>query len=200
MDNEKKKDLKPIVDLSPSPFKKFLSNFIKADRKSMGDWFFKGVVYPGIQNLILEGLSMLFFDSTATGKSQTTYKSSLNSNNSYNYNARYNGANKGSKPAVPESTGVPPYDNIVIPDGIGPGGSREAFGKANDILSQLSTLVEDYDRASLLDLYSLIGLKEEADFQHDKWGWNRETWGKVGTRRVAGGYLLVLNPPIHLEN
>ncbi len=187
---EERKKLKPVVDLSPSPWKKFLGNFIKADRKTMGEWFFKGVLYPGIQNLILEALSMLFFNSS-TGKSNTIFgKSSLNSGNSQTpYNLKYNGnSNTGLKNPV-TSTGLTPYDELAVP----------SMGDANEIISQLGNLVQDYGKATLLDLYTLVGMQTMCDFQHDKWGWTKETWGRPVPRVSGNGWLLGLSPVVHLE-
>lgn len=61
-------------------------------------------------------------------------------------------------------------------------------GEAEDVLDRLGTLVDQYDVATVADLYELVGIT--GSFTDAKWGWSDLRGSDI--RRVRDGYLLVL--------
>lgn len=70
------------------------------------------------------------------------------------------------------------FDDIVL----------ESRGEAEEVLSTLVDLVEDYDVASIADLYDLVGI--ESTFVDTKYGWTNLSRAFVS--RVRDGYLIDL--------
>jgi hypothetical protein len=59
-------------------------------------------------------------------------------------------------------------------------------GEAEDVIDALRTLIDQYEMASVGDLYDLLGLT--GDFTDAKWGWT--DLRNAAVRPVRGGYLL----------
>lgn len=64
--------------------------------------------------------------------------------------------------------------------------------EAEDVIERLFDLTERYGEATVVDLYSLVGLKPE--HTDVKWGWTDMRGSKVGRLR-DGGYVLQLPSP-----
>ena len=71
----------------------------------------------------------------------------------------------------------------------------ETKGDAEDVLSQLVGLVDQYGQASVGDMNTLLGIT--GDFTDQKWGWTNLSSAYVS--RVREGYLINLPKPIPLE-
>jgi hypothetical protein len=106
------------------------------------------------------------------------------------------------------SSGRPGYTNYSRPPGAGrsipmsdprPALSRQAranhdFGEiilatraeAEDVLEQLRELINQYEIATVSDLYQLVG--HTGEFTDDKWGW--DDLRSASIRPIRGGYLL----------
>lgn len=70
------------------------------------------------------------------------------------------------------------FDDIVL----------DSRGEAEEVLSTLVDLVEDYDVASIADLYDLVGI--ESTFVDTKYGW--DNLSRASINRVRDGYLIDL--------
>lgn len=70
-----------------------------------------------------------------------------------------------------------------------------ARGDAEAVLEMLGAIIDQYDFASLGDLYELVGL--EAAHTDQKWGWSG--LHNAGVRQVREGYLIDLPPLEALE-
>lgn len=69
----------------------------------------------------------------------------------------------------------------------------QSRAEADEVIEQLATIVEQYDSASVADLYTLTGFK--SDHTDNKWGWTNLASARV-SRDTGGGYLLHLPKPI----
>lgn len=69
-------------------------------------------------------------------------------------------------------------------------------GEAEDVLDSLRDLIDQYDQASVSDLYDLVGIT--SNFTDEKWGWYDLRAAQV--RHVRGGYLISLPRTQPLEN
>lgn len=77
------------------------------------------------------------------------------------------------------------YDEIILP-------TRD---EADDILTSLYDLVDNYEVATIADLYSLVGI--DAKHTDEKWGWYDLRGATV--KRIRRGYILDLPRPEWIE-
>ena len=63
--------------------------------------------------------------------------------------------------------------------------------EAEEVIDRLFDMVSQWSRASVSDLYALVGFKSE--HTDEKWGWTNLRG--AGVSRVRGGYLLDLPEP-----
>lgn len=67
--------------------------------------------------------------------------------------------------------------------------------EAEGVLDELVRMIDEYDIASVADLYSLVGIT--GAFTDDKWGWNNLDRAKVV--RTRDGFVLDLPRPIPID-
>ena len=73
------------------------------------------------------------------------------------------------------------YDDVVI----------ESRAEAEEVLSNLIELIEQYDVAKLSDFYDMVGI--DSDFSDEKYGWTNLSRATVS--RVRDGYTIILPKP-----
>ena len=195
MANEKERpEVTPVVDISkrePSTGQKFF----KSDFKTLRKWVIKDVLIPGIQNLILNGLSRLFFESNYSDKSSVGERSSIAKGRSrvVPYNKAYRGnltTGRREEPTVDDDEDyIPDYRNeLVLPT------EKDAIR----VIESMKNMIEDYDDATVAQLYKLCTITHP-DFQMNKWGWNADTFKGATYRRVRDGWCLMIPEAIYLS-
>jgi hypothetical protein len=162
----------------PSLFRRVTHDFISEDGPSVMQYVVLEVMMPAAKNLISDVVSQ--------GIERMLYGD--------------------SRPS--RSSGRPGYTNYSRPPGAGrsipmsdprPALSRQAranhdFGEiilatraeAEDVLEQLRELINQYEIATVSDLYQLVG--HTGEFTDDKWGW--DDLRSASIRPIRGGYLL----------
>lgn len=169
---------------------KLKSSFFEGDSRTVGSYVFWEVIIPELRSLILEagtrGLEHVFRgDSRGSSpyhrpvglgvpQQQTPYGSI--------YNTR--ALARPTRPPLPAkvSTDNP---NVVL----------STKDEAEEILRQLSGVIDEYGVTTVSDLYDLIG--REPTFIDDGWGWSNLSATKIVEKR--GGWVLMLPPTIKLE-
>lgn len=74
----------------------------------------------------------------------------------------------------------------------------DSRAEADEVLHSLADLIDEYGRATVADLYDLLGVtKNLGSFTDDKYGWKNLNSAEV--RRVREGYLLDLPRPIAVD-
>lgn len=68
--------------------------------------------------------------------------------------------------------------------------------EVSNIIDKLQDIIDQYEVATVADLYSLVGLPSK--YVDNDWGWS--DIGSPRTVRVDGGYQLVLPDPIFLDS
>src|SRR5690606_6792083 len=108
------------------------------------------------------------------------------------YNKMYNAATTGyradrNEPRQLSKQGraTHDFDEIIL-------ASR---GEAEMVLDQLSEAIENYDTATVSDLYALVGIT--GAFTDDKYGWTNLAEASVSS--VRDGFLLNLPKPVPLD-
>ena len=77
------------------------------------------------------------------------------------------------------------YDDVIL----------ESRGEAERVLSQMNDLIETYERASIADLYDLVGL--DAPYTHNKYGWTNLR--NAEPVRVRDGYMLKMPKALPID-
>ena len=198
MVNEKERpEVTPVVDLSksePSTGQKIFKQFFKSDLKTLRKWVIKDVLIPGIQNLILNGLSRLFFESDYSDKPSVGERSTIGKGRTrVAYNKVYKGnltTGRREEPTVDDDEDyIPDYRNeLVLPS------EKDAIR----VLESMKNMIEDYDDATVSQLYRLCNITHP-DFQMNKWGWDAAAFRGSTYRRVRDGWCLMIPDAIHLS-
>lgn len=172
-----------IVQRKKPLSKRIAETFTGEDASSVGSYVLFEVMIPAAKATISEVVStaverMLFGDSRPR-------TSGYRGGNNY---TSYNRMHKPADPRERESRSMSQagrashnFDEVILED----------RGEAEHVLDRLTDLVNQYDVATVADLYSLVGVT--GSFTDDKWGWT--DLRSAGIRRVSGGYLLNLPRP-----
>lgn len=164
-----------VVSTKKPLSKKFADKFIKQDINDIKEYIVMDVVIPGIKNLVLDGLSMMFFGEISNKKrrSGNYYDRGRTSYSSY-YRGSSNSYRREERRY--EDDDKIDYRNIILRD------RRDA----EDVIEKLRGRIRDQDSASVADLFDLIDIAGK--YTDNNWGWTKEN--QIGIRRVRDGYLI----------
>lgn len=156
----------------PSKTKELSASIIGEDPQSVFSYVITDVVLPALKNMFADavsnGVEMLLFgesksDRTKRGGSYVSYNSMYGNNSQ---NRRNTVARRKT------------CEDIVF----------ESRSEAEEVLDALTDIVNEYESASIADLYDLVGVT--TDFTDNKFGWY--ALGGASIRRVRDGYILDL--------
>lgn len=182
---EKKEDKKVekvtkgrVVKKKKSLGKKFTETFLGDDIESVSSYIIHDVIIPAAKNMMSDtvsnGVEMLLFGQVRgsrtrrdKGKSHVSYS---------NYYKDDRSRRPSDRPA--RNRARHNFDDIIL----------ETRGEAEEVLSHLVDLTEDYGMASVADLYDLVGIT--SNFTDNKYGWDNLSSASVS--RVRDGYLIAL--------
>jgi hypothetical protein len=182
-EESKKERMKPVVSkgaikTTKKPLsRRFADTFIKEDVDDVKSWMLTEVIIPGVKNLLLDGLSMIFFGEVASRKSSRG--SSRSSRGSYrDYSASYRSSSRSRERDRDQylDDDKLDYRNIVL-------NHRD---DAERVVDQLKWRIEDQGSASVADLFDLVDIAGR--YTDNNWGWTRVS--QIGTRRVRDGWLI----------
>lgn len=161
-----------VIQRKHGLFGKVAGNFLSEDSGTVMSYVVMEVMLPAAKNMISDMVSqgverMLFGDSRPRSGAGNR--------------PGYTSYNNVSKPAQPrtmskQSRATHDFNDIIF-------ASR---GEAEDVLDTLRALINQYDVATVNDLYDLLGLTGE--FTDAKWGWFDLRSASI--RPTRGGYLL----------
>lgn len=162
------------------------------DARTVGDYVLFDVVIPAVKNL--------FFDAASQGLERTLFgtvrRQGSGPSNISKYHAKPNTRSplgRAFEPDGPTRTmsqtarANHDFDGIVLEDAI----------EADRVLEALKAYIEQYNIASVSDLYDAVGVT--GSFQDEKWGWFPDDVRHFGKQRVRNGYLLNLPRPSSIE-
>lgn len=163
-----------------SLFKKFTELFIGDDIDSVGSYILYDVLIPAakttLSDMVGSGIEMLLFGEAKGNRTKRDRNKSYVSYSSY-YKNDYP-REGGSREASRKNRTMHNFDDIVL----------ESRGEAEEVLSHLVDLTEDYGVATIADLYDLVGIT--SNFTDNKYGWTNLSNATVS--RVRDGYLVNL--------
>ena len=175
-----------VVSTKKTIGKQFTEAFIQEDVDNIKNYVLFDCVMPGIKNLILDTISMLFFNETIDrkksrrddrGGSRTSYSSYYNRGGSRTSYSR--------KDEKRDDRGDLDYRSIILKD-------RKS---AEDVLSEMEDRIDRYGSVSIMELFDMIG--EVSSYQDTKWGWDDKRDLRI--RRVSNGFLIDIPEARFLE-
>jgi hypothetical protein len=159
-----------------SPLKKIIELFLTEDMDNVMNSLRDDVLIPTIQNglydMVVNGVGMLFGIDNKARKSGTTVVPRVT------YSKYYDQSKSNSRTSSNNSGTDYTFDDILIP----------TKGDAENVLSQLVDLTDQYDMASIADFYDLVGIKSK--YTDDAYGWTN--LGSASVIRVKDGYMINL--------
>jgi len=172
-----------VIRKKPSLSRKVSDVFLGDDMDNIKDYIIFDVIIPAIKDtffdVITGGLSMTLFGTTSR-KNPKLYS---NKGNTYvSYNSIYNSKKETQRPSsISRSRSLYNFDEIIL----------ESKAEAEEVLGNMVDLIDDYEIASVGDLYQFLGLPSE--FTDQSYGWTNLSSASV--RRVREGYILHLPKP-----
>ena len=147
----------------------------------VGSYIVYDVLLPAFKNTLAEmvsgGIEMLLFGERRGSRTDR------NRGKSY---VSYNTASKQQRPEPSQrNRSLHNFEEIVL----------ESRGEAEEVLSRLVDLVDEYGQVSVADLYDLVGTT--SNFTDNKYGWLN--LGRATVSRVRGGYLIDLPKTVVLD-
>jgi hypothetical protein len=176
--------------------KRLAETFIGGDAKTVGGYVFFEVLVPAARDMIADAFTqgverMIYGEVRSTGRRTGARPSGTNGYVSYNRIAQANNRPRGGldefRRREPDrrARATHDFDDIIIATRV----------EAQEVIQRLYDILEQYEQASVSDLYELLGITPS--YTDEKWGWN----DLAGTDmvKVRDGYLLDLPKPIALE-
>lgn len=163
---------------------KMSETFLGDDTKSVTQYIIYDVLIPAaketISSMVSGGIEMLLF---GEAKGRNTRR---DRNKSYvSYSSYYKDDRNDRRDRERSNRARHNFDDIIL----------DSRGEAEEVLSALVDLVEDYGVASVADLYELVGMS--SNFTDNKYGWTNLSSACV--ERVRDGYLIKLPRTVLLD-
>ena len=178
-----------IVTTKKSFGQKFKEAFISDDTKDVKTYIWSDVVIPTIKNTILDvgemilfgGISGRRYGSGRRDRDRVPYSSYYKSD----YNGRRRERDRRDDDDRYRENDKVDYRNIILRD------RRDA----EDVVNRLRERIEEYDQATVADLFDLIDVS--SNYVDNNWGWADPH--DIGIRRVSSGYLIDVTEARHLD-
>lgn len=158
--------------------RKFADAFISEDISSVKSYIVLDVFVPAmkkaISDVVTNGIDMILYGETGHTKKSGASKIS--------YSKYYDRVN--DRPSSRTRNGYS-YDDIVLDD----------RGEAEEVLSRMDELIDNYGLVSVADLYDLVGIT--GSYTDNKYGWTNIR--SAHTVRTNDGYLLKLPKALPLN-
>lgn len=163
-----------------SEIRKFTDVFVSEDVHNVKSYIWMDVLVPAmkkaIADVVTNGIDMLLYGET--GRTKRSTPSSKVSYGSY-YKREDDRRNYDSGRSRYS------YDDIVL----------ESRGEAEEVLSQMDAIMEEYGMVRVADLYDLVGITGE--HTDNKYGWTNIRNAEV--QRVRDGYMIKMPRAIPIK-
>ena len=177
-----------VIKKKKSLGSKVAETFAGDSMKSVGNDVLFNIIIPKAKDMFLDALNQ--------GAQQAMYGSDRGRSANYrdttrhtSYNNRYTSSSGvvSSEPRTFSQRGraTHDFDEIVL----------ATRGEAEKVLTELCSLIDDYEAATVADLYELTDITPSP--QDEKWGW--DDLGPATISRQRQGFLLNLPRPIVLD-
>lgn len=176
------KIIKGTAKTKKNEMRKLRDVFISEDVKSVKSYILMDVLVPAIkdaiEDIVTNGIRMVLRGETSARKSSSASKISYNRI----YDSKINNDRfaRDSSPSLRYS-----YDDIVL----------ESRGEAEDVITRMEEIIEEYGFVRVADLYDLVGIT--GDYTDNKYGWT--SIRSAEPVRVRNGYMLRLPRAVPLN-
>lgn len=175
-----------VVQKKKSLGKRMTETFLGDDISSVTSYVIHDVLIPAakatLSDIVSGGIEMLLFGETKGSRTRRDKGKSYVSYSNYYKNDR---DDRRSRVDTSRNRARHNFDDIIL----------ESRGEAEEVLSHLVDLTEDYGMASVADLYELVGIT--SNFTDNKYGWTNLSSASVS--RVRDGYLIDLPKTVCLD-
>lgn len=161
---------------------KLAENFLATDMQSVGNYLIFDVLIPGMKEAFLDMMSMLL---NGDKRGDRTIRDRGRSSVYVPYN-RYHDDRRRDRDKVEQR----PRSRNIVEDLI-----FDSRGDAEIVLSNMIHRIEEYEVASVRDLYGYADLP--SDFTKERYGWSNLDEATI--TRVREGYLLKLPRPVVID-
>lgn len=178
--------------------KRFAETFVGGDAKGVWGYVMMDVLVPAAKDMAADAVSqgierMLFGEARSTSRRTGARPGSNTNFGHFRYDRQSSGGGSafGSRREDPrpslsrQARTMHDFNEIILATRV----------EAEEVIDQLFTLVDQYNSASVADLYELVGIT--GNWTDRKWGWTSLTG--AGVERIRNGYLLDLPRPEVLE-
>ena len=176
------KVIKGTAKTKKNEMRKLRDIFISEDVKSVKSYILMDVLVPAIkdaiEDIVTNGIRMILRGETSARKSSSASKISYNRI----YDSKINNDRfaRDSSPSLRYS-----YDDIIL----------ESRGEAEDVITRMEEIIEEYGFVRVADLYDLVGIT--GDYTDNKYGWT--SIRSAEPVRVRNGYMLRLPRAVPLN-
>ena len=176
------KIIKGTAKTKKNEMRKLRDIFISEDVKSVKSYILMDVLVPAIkdaiEDIVTNGIRMVLRGETSARKNSSASKISYNRI----YDSKINNDRfaRDSSPSLRYS-----YDDIVL----------ESRGEAEDVITRMEEIIEEYGFVRVADLYDLVGIT--GDYTDNKYGWT--SIRSAEPVRVRNGYMLRLPRAVPLN-
>lgn len=165
-----------------SEFGKMADIFISEDAVNVKSYIFMDVLVPAIKkaisDIVTDGIDMILYGGTGHGK-----RSSKADKISYrNYYDRDRDRYSRNDTRTRSGYG---YDDVIL----------ESRGEAEDVLTRMDELMDEYGMVSVADLYDLVGIS--CNYTDNNYGWTNIRNAEVV--RVRNGYMIKMPKALPIE-
>jgi len=182
-DSPKKKVIKGNLVERKKPL---LARIFGENTKFVGNYILWDVLIPAAKNTISEiisnGIEMLLYGETRKHVQRDRGRSYVSYSGFYKEGGRQG---RDVRDPAPRNRNRHTFDDIVL----------DRRSDAEEVLSNLVDLIDDYGEATVADFYDLVGLNGE--WSDNKYGW--DNLGRATVKRVREGYILDLPRPVSLD-
>lgn len=158
-----------------SGISKLKDNLISEDVDSVKSYAITDVLIPAakkaISDIVTNGIDMILYGETRSKKDSNSI--------SYVSYDRFSGRDSRSSrnSSSYRRSSYYTYDDIIL----------DSRGEAEEVLRQMDAIIEEFDVASVADLYDLVGISR--NFTDQRYGWDNLSDARVERLR-DGGYML----------
>jgi len=157
-----------------SGLSKVRDNLLSEDVGSMKSYILTEVFIPAAKKAISDIVDMALYGETRSRKGGNSSSISYVSYDRFSSDRRRSKSNDRRRSNVSYT-----YDDIIL----------DTRGEADEVLDQLIAIIDEYEVASVADLYDLVGVAR--NFTDQKYGWDNLSSASIDRVR-GGGYVLRL--------
>lgn len=165
--------------------KKLAETFTADDTSSVGHYILTDVLIPAAKNMISDavsqGIERLLFGDRARPNSGPRNRGNYTAYHTSPIRSASTMASAAPRRDIShKARSTHEFGEIILVD----------RGEAEEVLDGLTTMIKEYDHATVADLYDLVDIT--GSFTDSKWGWF--SMAGSGVRRIREGYILDLPP------